>query len=181
MKAPLIEFRNVTKRFGDKTILDRVNLKIYENEITTIIGKSGTGKTVLLKHIIGLLRPDEGTILFRGKSLADMNRREWSSYKREVSYLFQHNALFDSMTVFENVALPLVQTTSLTRAEIDERVKRRIEQTELTRRGRELPGRAVGGHAKKGRPRAGPGHGPGGGAFRRADDRPGPDQEKRHP
>ena len=71
-KNPLIEFRNVTKRFGEKTVLDRVNLKIYENEITTIIGKSGTGKTVLLKHIIGLLQPDEGVILFVGKPLAEM-------------------------------------------------------------------------------------------------------------
>ena len=67
MDTPLIEFRNVTKRFGDKTVLDKVNLNIYENQITTIIGKSGTGKSVLLKHIIGLLTPDEGAILFHGK------------------------------------------------------------------------------------------------------------------
>ena len=70
MDTPLIEFRNVTKRFGDKTVLDKVNLKIYENQITTIIGKSGTGKSVLLKHIIGLLTPDEGAILFQGKPVA---------------------------------------------------------------------------------------------------------------
>ncbi len=112
-KNPLIEFRNVTKRFGEKTVLDRVNLKIYENEITTIIGKSGTGKTVLLKHIIGLLQPDEGVILFVGKPLTEMTKGEWREYKRHISYLFQHNALFDSMTLFENVAFPLVQTTSL--------------------------------------------------------------------
>ncbi len=149
MKAPLIEFRDVTKRFGDKTILDKVNLKIYENEITTIIGKSGTGKTVLLKHIIGLLRPDEGTILFRGKPLTEMNRKEWRDYKREVSYLFQHNALFDSMTVFENVALPLVQTTSLTRAEIDQRVKRRIDQTELSDAAGSYPAELSGGMQKR--------------------------------
>ena len=65
METPLIEFREVTKRFGDRTILDQVNLEIYENQITTIMGKSGSGKSVLLKHIIGLLSPDAGTILFR--------------------------------------------------------------------------------------------------------------------
>ena len=68
MDNPLVEFQNVTKRFGEKTVLNKVNLKIYENQITTIIGKSGTGKSVLLKHIIGLLRPEEGEIFFQGKS-----------------------------------------------------------------------------------------------------------------
>jgi phospholipid/cholesterol/gamma-HCH transport system ATP-binding protein len=149
MRTPLIEFRDVTKRFGDKTVLDKVNLKIYENEITTIIGKSGTGKTVLLKHIIGLLRPDEGTILFRGKPLAAMNRKEWREYKRGLSYLFQHNALFDSMTVFENVALPLVQTTSLTKSEIAERAMRRIEQTELGDAAHSYPAELSGGMQKR--------------------------------
>ncbi len=149
MRTPLIEFTDVTKRFGDRTVLDKVSLKIYENEITTIIGKSGTGKTVLLKHIIGLLRPDEGTILFRGKPLAAMKRGEWREYKRTVSYLFQHNALFDSMTVFENVALPLVQTTSLTKSEIAERVMRRIEQTELSDAADSYPAELSGGMQKR--------------------------------
>ena len=68
METPLIEFRNVTKRFNGKTVLDNINLSIYENQVTTIIGKSGTGKSVLLKHIIGLLKPDEGSILFPGQT-----------------------------------------------------------------------------------------------------------------
>jgi len=66
METPLIEFRGITKRFGEKTILDKADLSIYENQITTIIGKSGSGKSVLIKHIIGLLSPDEGSILFNG-------------------------------------------------------------------------------------------------------------------
>jgi phospholipid/cholesterol/gamma-HCH transport system ATP-binding protein len=70
MDTPLIEFRDVTKRFGAITVLERINLKIYEGQITTIIGLSGGGKTVLLKHMIGLLKPDTGTILFRGKPIA---------------------------------------------------------------------------------------------------------------
>ena len=74
MEPPLIEFKDVTKRFGPQTVLERVNLQIYEGQVTTIIGLSGSGKSVLLKHIIGLLKPDEGTILFRGKPLTTMKR-----------------------------------------------------------------------------------------------------------
>ncbi|OPY68646.1 MAG: putative ABC transporter ATP-binding protein [Syntrophorhabdus sp. PtaU1.Bin002] len=75
METPLIEFKNVTKRFGEKTVLDKVNLNIYGNQITTIIGKSGTGKSVLLKHIIGLLKPDEGAITFQGKPVNTMKKK----------------------------------------------------------------------------------------------------------
>jgi len=109
----LIEFKDVTKRFNGRTILDRMNLTIYENQISTIIGKSGTGKSVLLKHIIGLITPDEGTILFRGKPTRVMRKSEWDTYRSKISYMFQNNALFDSMTVFDNIALPLRQTTDL--------------------------------------------------------------------
>lgn len=149
MKNPLIEFQGVSKRFGEKMVLKRVNLKIYENEITTIIGKSGTGKTVLLKHIIGLLKPDAGQIFFGGMPLGLMGRREWKDYKRRVSYLFQHNALFDSMTVRENVALPLIQTTSLSRDEIDRKVRTRLEETELTDAMDKYPAELSGGMQKR--------------------------------
>ncbi|MGD0021530.1 MAG: ATP-binding cassette domain-containing protein, partial [Smithellaceae bacterium] len=76
MNTPLIEFKDVTKSFDDRTVLERVNLKIYEGEVTTIIGLSGAGKSVLLKHIIGLIKPDKGTILFRGKPVSKMKRKE---------------------------------------------------------------------------------------------------------
>jgi phospholipid/cholesterol/gamma-HCH transport system ATP-binding protein len=107
MDTPLIEFKDVTKRFGSKTVLDSVNLKIYEGQVTTIIGLSGGGKSVLLKHIIGLLKPDGGTILFRGKPFAEMKKHERTASFGRMSYMFQDNALFDSMTVYENIALPL--------------------------------------------------------------------------
>ena len=126
METPLIEFKNVTKRFGDKTVLDKVSLSIYENQITTIIGKSGTGKSVLLKHIIGLLDPDEGTIVFQGKPVDTMKKDEWAACRRQIAYLFQNNALLDSMTVFDNVAFPLRQTTNLSKVEIEKRVLKRI-------------------------------------------------------
>ncbi len=131
MENALIEFQNVTKRFNTRTVLDRINLTINEGDVTTIIGKSGTGKSVLLKHIIGLLSPTEGRILFRGKPVDGMNKREWKAYKSQFSYLFQDNALFDSLTVYENIALPLQQTTNLSKKEIESKVMARIEQMDL--------------------------------------------------
>lgn len=149
MKTPLIEFRKVTKRFGDNTVLDGANLKIYENEITTIIGKSGTGKSVLLKHIIGLLVPDEGSMLFKGKAVNEMSRKEWDGCRMQISYMFQNNALFDSMTVFENIALPLCQTTSLKKNAIEKRVISRIEQMELSDVVHKYPAELSGGMQKR--------------------------------
>ena len=149
MDTPLIEFKNVTKRFGRRTILEHVNLKIYEGEITTIIGLSGGGKTVLLKHIIGLLKPDEGTIFFRGKPLNGMSKIEMNASLAQMSYMFQDNALFDSMTVYENIALPLRETTNLTKAEIDRRIMARIEQTELSDSARKFPSELSGGMQKR--------------------------------
>ena len=149
MDTPLIEFRDVTKQFGDRTVLDRVDLKIYENQVTTIIGKSGTGKSVLLKHIIGLLKPDEGTILYQGKPLREMKRREREEYRSRVAYLFQSNALFDSMTVFENVALPLRKTTNLGTKEIEKRVTKRLEDLELSDALEKYPSELSGGMQKR--------------------------------
>lgn len=149
METPLIELRDVTKRFDGTTVLDRANLKIYKNQITTIIGKSGTGKSVLLKHIIGLLSPDEGSILFSGRPVSEMKKSEWDSYRNQISYLFQNNALFDSMTVFENIALPLRQTTNLRKKEIELRVMSRTEQMELTDVIHKYPSELSGGMQKR--------------------------------
>jgi phospholipid/cholesterol/gamma-HCH transport system ATP-binding protein len=147
MGTPLIEFKNVSKRFGDRTVLEDVNLQIYEGQVTTIIGLSGSGKSVLLKHIIGLMKPDEGTILFRGKPLSTVKKSETSSLR--ISYMFQDNALFDSMTVYENIALPLRETTELDKAEIDRRVMARIEQTELGEAAHRYPSELSGGMQKR--------------------------------
>ena len=147
--VPLIEFKEVTKRFGSRTILDHVNLQIYEGQITTIIGLSGSGKSVLLKHIIGLLKPDEGTILFRGKPLNRMKKNEMEACLGQMSYMFQGNALFDSMTVYENVALRLRKTTNLRNAEIGRRVMARIEQAELSGSTYKYPSQISGGMQKR--------------------------------
>ena len=150
MDTPLIEFKDVTKRFGSRTVFDRVNLQIYEGQVTTIIGLSGSGKSVLLKHIIGLLKPDAGTILFRGKPLDRMKKKERKAIQlARISYMFQDNALFDSMTVYDNIALPLRETTNLKKTEIDLKVIARIEQTELDDAASKYPSELSGGMQKR--------------------------------
>ena len=149
MIVPLIEFKDINKSFGTHTVLRDVNLQIYEGQVTTIIGLSGSGKSVLLKHIIGLLQPDEGAILFRGRPLKEMSKSEIASSTRQISYMFQGNALFDSMTVYDNIALPLRETTNLSKKEIDRRVLARIEQTELNEAAHRYPSELSGGMQKR--------------------------------
>ena len=149
MTTPLIEFKNVTKCFGNRTVLNHVNLQIYEGHVTTIIGLSGAGKSVILKHIIGLIQPDEGTIFYRGKPINEMKRSEINLSLAEMSYMFQDNALFDSMSVYENIAFPLQETTNLKKAEIDRRVKLRLEQTELSEAAHRYPSELSGGMQKR--------------------------------
>lgn len=149
MNTPLIEFKDVTKRFGNRTILDRASLQIFEDQVTTIIGKSGEGKSVMLKHIIGLLQPDEGRVLYRGKPLDKMNSKEWYDYMGQISYMFQNNALFDSLTVFDNVALPLRENKSLGKQQIRQKVMARLEQTELAHVANKHPSELSGGMQKR--------------------------------
>ena len=146
---PIIEFKNVTKRFGKRTILDHVNLQIHEGHVTTIIGKSGEGKSVLLKHIIGLLKPEQGSVLYRGKPIEKMKRKEWNAYLGQISYMFQNNALLDSKTVYENVAMPLRKYTEFSKRQVREKVMARIEQTELTDVAHRYPSELSGGMQKR--------------------------------
>jgi phospholipid/cholesterol/gamma-HCH transport system ATP-binding protein len=148
-REPLIEFRGVSKTFGNRNILNRIDFSIYEGEVTTLIGLSGTGKSVTLKHIIGMLKPDEGQILYRGKPIDQMNKKEWNAYIGQISYMFQNNALFDSMTVFENVAMPLKYTTKLKKKEIEQKAMARIDQTELTEVADKYPSEISGGMQKR--------------------------------
>ena len=113
MRPPLIQIKDLGKSFDDNRVLNGVNLSIFEGEITSIIGKSGVGKSVLLKHIIGLISPDSGEILFEGRPLQAMTKDERRAVKRKFSYMFQGSALFDSLTVFDNIALPLKEKTRL--------------------------------------------------------------------
>ena len=149
MPTPLIQFEQVEKSFGSSHILKKVDMEIFQGEITTIIGKSGMGKSVLLKHIIGLLRPDSGRVLFQGRPLLKMKREERRKFKKKVSYVFQGNALFDSMTVFENVAMPLAEKSRMSRAEIREKVREKLEQLELFQVDDQYPSQISGGMKKR--------------------------------
>ena len=101
----MIELRNVHKAFGKQVVLNGVDFEVREGETVALLGPSGTGKSVLLKHIIGLIRPDQGEIYVDGKDVCVLKRRELSELRSNIGYVFQNGALFDSMNVFENVRL----------------------------------------------------------------------------
>jgi phospholipid/cholesterol/gamma-HCH transport system ATP-binding protein len=149
MNEPLIQFENVSKRFGEQVILQNANLSIFKGEVTTIIGKSGVGKSVLLKHIIGLIEPDSGQVLFDGTPLSKMAKNERRVLKRKFSYMFQNTALFDSMTVFENIALPLKETTRLPDIDIRQMVNDMMERVDLEDIEEKYPSQLSGGMKKR--------------------------------
>ncbi|MBL0712499.1 MAG: ATP-binding cassette domain-containing protein [Desulfosarcina sp.] len=149
MTHPLIEFRNIHKTLGTTYVLRGTDLKIPRGEITTIIGKSGTGKSVFFKHIIGLISPDSGEIICDGKPMSAMTRAELYAWRGKFSYMFQNMALFDSMSVFENVALPLAQGTNLPQEEIMKRARERLRQLDLEGIDQKYPAELSGGMQKR--------------------------------
>jgi len=149
MDQPFIQFKNAAKKFGNNSVLDGINLSIFKGEITSIVGKSGAGKSVLLKHVIGLMEPDSGQVLFKGQSLALMKKAERKALKRKFSYLFQDTALFDFLTVYENIALPLKERTSLPDAEIQRRVWDMMHQLDLHKIDLSYPSQLSGGMKKR--------------------------------
>jgi phospholipid/cholesterol/gamma-HCH transport system ATP-binding protein len=149
MTLPLIQFVDIKKCFGSNQVLKGVNLSIYKGDIMVVIGKSGTGKSVLLKHIIGLIYQDSGELLIDGKPLHGMSKKERLFFKKELSYMFQENALFDYLNVFENIALPLAETSRDTRSIIEEKVNTRMLQLGLGPIGKKFPSQLSGGMRKR--------------------------------
>ncbi|MGD9972440.1 MAG: ATP-binding cassette domain-containing protein [Desulfatirhabdiaceae bacterium] len=149
MPEPVIQFEQVHKSFGATHVLKGVNLSIYKGEITTVIGKSGEGKSVLLKHIVGLLEPDSGSVLYEGRSIHSLPRKERRSIKHKFSYMFQSTALFDSLNVFENIALPLRERTRFRDTEIQSRVNQRMTQLDLSETHDKYPSQLSGGMKKR--------------------------------
>ncbi len=129
---PLIEVRSLHVRFGRQHVLRDINLLIPRGQTLAIIGESGCGKTVLLKTIIALVRPTQGDVYFDGHNLAKLNERELTEQRIRYGFLFQNAALFDSLTVGQNVAFPLRQQKRMSDAEINESVQSRIAQVGLT-------------------------------------------------
>ena len=130
--SPLISFREIHKAFGEKKVLTGVDLGVYPGETMAILGRSGSGKTVLTSMVVGLNIPDQGGITVEGVEITDfVTDRDWRSLRLKTGYLFQGSALYDSMTVGENVAFPMVQHTDWSAAEIKRRVAEKLGQVGL--------------------------------------------------
>jgi ABC-type transporter Mla maintaining outer membrane lipid asymmetry ATPase subunit MlaF len=127
-----IEFRDVSKSFDEHTVLDHVSFTVAPGETCVIMGRSGVGKSVTLKHILGFLKPDEGRIIVAGQDITDWGERELVQIRRRVTMVFQSGALFDSLTVRENIEFPLDERTDLSPEQIDARVDELAEMLEIT-------------------------------------------------
>ena len=145
----MIEVRDLTKSFGAQLVLDSVGFRIENGESVAIIGRSGSGKSVLLKHLIGLLQPDKGEVLIDGEDIVPMNERQLLRVRRKFGMLFQSAALFDSMTVAENVAFGLRRHEHLTEAEIGRRVAGTLEMVDLPGTEDKNPAELSGGMRKR--------------------------------
>ncbi len=144
-----IEVRDLRRRFGPQQVLNGVNLDCPRGRITTIVGPSGCGKTVLLKHLNLLLRPDSGRINIEGLDVTRLSNRALDEVRKEFGMLFQAGALFDSMTVFDNVAFPLVESTRLGRDEIARRVREMLTNVGLEGMEHKYPSELSGGMQKR--------------------------------
>lgn len=144
-----IQLQDVRKSFGEKVVLRGVSLEVKEGETVVVIGGSGSGKSVLLKTIVGLLRPDGGRVLVDGQDVASLRRQELYELRRRVGYVFQFAALFDSMTVAENVAMGLRRVPGMSAAEIEERVRESLHLVDLDGYGDRYPAELSGGQRKR--------------------------------
>ena len=145
----MIETRNLQKRFGALTVLEGVSFRIENGESVAIIGRSGCGKSVLLKHLIGLLRPDAGAVLVDGEDIGPLNERQLLRVRRKFGMVFQSSALFDSMTVAENVGFGLRRHEELTEGEIARRVARALDMVDLPGTEAKNPAELSGGMRKR--------------------------------
>jgi len=146
--VPKIRLEQVSKAFAGKVVLDRLDLEIAAGDSVVVLGGSGTGKSVLLKHMIGLLKPDSGRVTVDGVELAKLDEREITAFRRRFGMSFQEGALFDSMTVWENVAFPL-KRAGRARAEIQSRVAECLEMVHLDGAERKMPAELSGGMRRR--------------------------------
>jgi phospholipid/cholesterol/gamma-HCH transport system ATP-binding protein len=145
----VINLVDIRKSFGKQVVLDGLNLEIEAGKTTVIIGRSGGGKSVLLKHIIGLIRPDGGQVLIDGTDITQLNDRELNEIRKKFGMLFQEAALFDSMTVGENVAFPLREHTRMKEDEIVKTVADRLRSVGLEGVEAKMPSELSGGMRKR--------------------------------
>jgi len=147
--GPIIRLQDVTKRFGDLLVLDDLTLDFQRGKVTVIVGPSGTGKSVLLKHIVGLLEPDTGDVYFEHQHINQLGQAELVAVRRRIGFLFQMGAMFDSMSVYQNVCFPLVEHTSLDAKQREQRCRRVLRMVGLEDTIDKMPADLSGGQRKR--------------------------------
>jgi len=130
-REPFVEFRGVSKAYGTKQVLRGADLKVFRGEVMVILGGSGSGKSVTLRHMLGLEAPDAGRVIVEEEDITDLPEEDLYRVRKKFGMLFQSGALFDSMTVFENIAFPLREHTQMTEAEIGRAVREKLELVNL--------------------------------------------------
>jgi len=145
----IVRLVDVHKRFGSLVVLNGVNLSLKKGQTTVVIGESGAGKSVLLSHIVRLIQPDRGEVYFGGQRIDNMPERELSTIRPRFGFLFQLSALFDSMTVGENVAFPIVEHTKKSKREIDRIVREKLAMVGLEGTQQKWPAELSGGQKKR--------------------------------
>lgn len=146
---PIIQLTDIKKTFGSQQVLRGMNLSITEGKTTVIVGGSGQGKSVIIKHILGLVKPDSGKVLVYGKDINNISKRELREIRTNFGVLFQNAALFDSMTVFDNVALPLRERTKTPEREIKEVVNEKLAMMDIKGSNDKYPAQLSGGMKKR--------------------------------
>jgi phospholipid/cholesterol/gamma-HCH transport system ATP-binding protein len=148
-ETPVIRFDNLHKSFGDQHVLAGLNLDVKRGGTLAIMGASGSGKSVTLRHIIGLMKPDEGRVLVEGQEVAAMSALELSEMRKDMGYVFQEGALINWLSIGENVALPLRENTDLPDDEIRDRVQQKLELVHVPDAWNKMPSEISGGMKKR--------------------------------
>jgi phospholipid/cholesterol/gamma-HCH transport system ATP-binding protein len=145
----IISIKNLSKRFDDLVVLDGISLEVLEGENLIVFGRSGTGKSVLLKCIIGLLEPDEGEVLVKGQNIQKLKTKELNEVRKNLGFLFQGAALYDSMSVRENLEFPLIMNGKYSKKELNEKIMHTLELVSLTEAVDKMPSELSGGMRKR--------------------------------
>ena len=146
---PVIRLKDVHKSFGSKHVLRGVSFDVAEGQTIGIMGGSGTGKSVALRHVVGLMRPDSGQVLVAGHDMATVGAGELFELRKRMGYVFQEGALINWMTVFDNVALPLRENSDLSEDEIEERVRKKLDLVDVLGAAEKIPAEISGGMKKR--------------------------------
>ncbi|MGH1467662.1 MAG: ABC transporter ATP-binding protein [Bdellovibrionales bacterium] len=147
--APILEVKDFHKSFGDKSIHQGTSFKLEKGECLGLLGGSGTGKSVVLRALIGLETPDSGEIIYKDQTLADLSETEWFNIRKEIAYVFQNGALFDSLSVYENLAFPLRRHSKFSEDEIKKRIQKILSDLDLPHAEGLFPAELSGGMQKR--------------------------------